>query len=327
MPQLISVIIPVYNKEEHLAQSIESVLSQTYPHFELLLINDGSTDTSAEICKEYQAKDDRIHCFFQENKGVSAARNLGIKQAKGEWIYFLDADDFIDPNCLEETALYFDKEVEVIDFGVRRFKPGKTVPKQTECNPFIETDHFKDYFLNYQYEHAAAWHHLIRFSLLKKNNIFFDEELTNNEDLLFMWTVLCNASGFVSTGKELINKMMIPSSLSIGPMNRNKVESKLKFLDRWIEVAERTGKIGVLKKRINSRAITYLGDLNGYRENGTIPKDLINNYYVFYKKNRAVLTSPILKIAGRNVSLALFLRNTKKFFRPIYLPFKKLLLK
>src|SRR5699024_10104566 len=134
-------------------------------------------------------------------------------------------------------------------------------------------------------------------------------------------------SGFVSTGKELINKMMIPSSLSIGPMNRNKVESKLKFLDRWIEVAERTGKIGVLKKRINSRAITYLGDLNGYRENGTIPKDLINNYYVFYKKNRAVLTSPILKIAGRNVSLALFLRNTKKFFRPIYLPFKKLLLK
>ncbi len=91
----ISVIVPVFNTEEYLHRCIDSILSQTYTDFELLLINDGSKDRSGEICEEYAAKDPRVRVFHKENGGVSSARNLGLDNASGEWITFIDADDEI----------------------------------------------------------------------------------------------------------------------------------------------------------------------------------------------------------------------------------------
>lgn len=97
----ISVIVPVYNSERYLSQCVESILSQTYSDFELLLINDGSKDKSESICDEFSKKDKRIRVFHQKNSGVSAARNKGINQAKGEYICFVDADDWVDQNIFE----------------------------------------------------------------------------------------------------------------------------------------------------------------------------------------------------------------------------------
>ena len=90
----ISVIVPVYNTELYLHRCIDSILSQTFTDFELLLINDGSTDRSGEICDEYAAKDSRIKVFHKENGGVSSARNMGLDEARGEWVAFVDADDY-----------------------------------------------------------------------------------------------------------------------------------------------------------------------------------------------------------------------------------------
>ena len=97
---MISVIFPIYNVEEQLRRGIESVLEQTYKDFELLLVNDGSTDSSLHICREYAKKDSRIIVIDQINQGVSAARNTGIENAKGQWIAFVDPDDYIHPNYL-----------------------------------------------------------------------------------------------------------------------------------------------------------------------------------------------------------------------------------
>ena len=98
---LISIIIPVYNTGKFISKCIESILKQTYMDFELLLIDDGSMDNSSEICNEYAAKDNRIRVFHQKNAGVSAARNKGIDNAKGEYICFIDSDDWIDKQFLE----------------------------------------------------------------------------------------------------------------------------------------------------------------------------------------------------------------------------------
>lgn len=92
MPQ-ISVIVPVYNTEKYLHRCIDSILAQTFTDFELLLVDDGSTDSSGEICNEYAAKDSRVRVFHKANGGVSSARNLGLDNAKGEWITFVDSDD------------------------------------------------------------------------------------------------------------------------------------------------------------------------------------------------------------------------------------------
>ena len=101
MLETISIIIPIYDVESYLRKCLDSIIEQSFPYFELLLINDGSTDASAQICQEYVEKDDRIRYFEKENGGVSSARNFGIKHSRGEYITFIDSDDWVEPNYLE----------------------------------------------------------------------------------------------------------------------------------------------------------------------------------------------------------------------------------
>src|SRR5690625_6955531 len=102
MPK-VSIILPCYNVEKHLAQSIDSVLSQTHSNFELLVVIDGSPDNSKEIAEEYAVKDARITVFDKPNGGLSDARNYGLKKAQGEFIYFMDSDDWIEPDLLKDN--------------------------------------------------------------------------------------------------------------------------------------------------------------------------------------------------------------------------------
>ena len=116
---LISVVIPIYNVSPYLRLCLESIKNQTYPHFEVLLVNDGSRDDSKDICQEFIHKDERFRYFEQENLGISAARNTGILNSNGEFITFIEGDDFVDPNYLEElyhTALKNDSEIVVASY-------------------------------------------------------------------------------------------------------------------------------------------------------------------------------------------------------------------
>ncbi len=106
---MISVIVPVYNKEEYLGRCIDSVLGQTYADLELILVDDGSKDKSADICREYVNKDKRVRFFQKENGGASSARNFGIKEAKGEYIGFVDGDDWIEEDMYETLLSELDK--------------------------------------------------------------------------------------------------------------------------------------------------------------------------------------------------------------------------
>jgi glycosyltransferase involved in cell wall biosynthesis len=109
---MVSIIIPIFNAEKFIAETINSVIAQSYKNWELLLINDGSTDNSTSIIKKYSRKDERIKYFFQNNSGVSSARNYGIKEAKGDFIFFLDADDCWKPdNIQKRIELLKDKDV------------------------------------------------------------------------------------------------------------------------------------------------------------------------------------------------------------------------
>ena len=99
---LISIIVPVYNVEKYLQKCIESIINQTYTNIEIILVDDGSNDKCPKICDEYLKKDNRISAFHKKNGGLSDARNYGIKEAKGEYISFVDSDDFVDNNYIEE---------------------------------------------------------------------------------------------------------------------------------------------------------------------------------------------------------------------------------
>ena len=113
---MISIIVPIYNREKYLSECIDSILVQSYSDFEVLLIDDGSTDRSGEICDEYAQKDARIRVFHKENGGVSSARNVGLDNATGEWIAFVDSDDWVGEKYLESFSGHLDADLVIGGF-------------------------------------------------------------------------------------------------------------------------------------------------------------------------------------------------------------------
>ncbi|MBU3822288.1 glycosyltransferase family 2 protein [Flavobacteriaceae bacterium XHP0103] len=117
MNPLVSVIIPVYNAEKFLEKCIDSLLSQSFKDYEVLLINDGSSDHSGSVCHKYSNIDNRIRVFHQKNKGASAARNLGMEKAKGEWICFVDSDDWVKENYLNNLVVSIEPGIDLVIGG------------------------------------------------------------------------------------------------------------------------------------------------------------------------------------------------------------------
>lgn len=183
----ISVIIPVYNTEKYLRRCIDSVLAQTYQDFELLLIDDGSKDSSGAICDEYAEKDSRVRVFHKENGRVSSARNVGLDNARGEWVTFVDSDDWISKDYLEEMMTHSDSDLVIADFtveGEKQWNEGLPVGKSQgkDLNRIIEGSIGIARI-------TAPWCKLLRRALV--GQIRFYTELTTQEDTLFMFRYLC----------------------------------------------------------------------------------------------------------------------------------------
>ena len=127
---LFSVIVPVYNLEKYVRECIESVLSQTCPDFELILVDDGSKDSSPEICREYASKDERIKYIRKENQGVNAARKTGLLAAQGEYVVFVDGDDFIENTLLEKVkAAISESSADIVCYDYSVYENGNKIPQ------------------------------------------------------------------------------------------------------------------------------------------------------------------------------------------------------
>ncbi len=171
----ISVVIPVYNVEKYLETCLNSVINQTYKNLEIIVVNDGSKDSSLEICKKYEKLDNRIILIDQKNRGLSGARNVGIKKATGDYIHFLDSDDYI-------TLNYYEKMIEALsdtdaDIVVGGFYYEKYAAKNSVRYdyPYCYTS-MEDKFIKTQlYFKRFAWRYLVKRTLLVDNNILFTE--------------------------------------------------------------------------------------------------------------------------------------------------------
>lgn len=119
----VSLILPIYNKERFFDRCMDSIFAQTYNNLEIILVNDGSTDRSDEFCKKYANTDNRVVYVSHENRGVSAARNTGLDHATGDYILFIDADDYVENNLVEDIVKIFResvKELDMVTFGTSR---------------------------------------------------------------------------------------------------------------------------------------------------------------------------------------------------------------
>ena len=191
-----SVIIPVYNCKAYLSACVQSIQGAGLEDFEILLVDDGSTDGSGAVCDELAGKYPQVRAIHQPNGGASAARNRGIREAKGDYILFVDADDTLLPFDEQTRALLQKDRVDLLMFGMKfeYCHKGVKVREETLSHPGgvfqrgdLEENFASLFYANYL---SPVWNKAIKRSVLEENQIFFDERLTNYEDLAFSLEVL-----------------------------------------------------------------------------------------------------------------------------------------
>ena len=204
----VSIIVPVYNTENYLPDCLNSLLNQTLKEIEIICVDDGSTDNSLSILKKYSKMDNRIIVLEQENKGGGMARNFGMSIAKGEYLIFLDSDDFFNENLLYETVKAADNFL--ADIVICLFKRyNNTSGNYLHDNYGFIKNNFPNYMFNYhtnpnkffQSFTPATWNKLFRHSFIKEHGLYFQDNKRTN-DLFFTSTSL--AAKRIYLNKELV---------------------------------------------------------------------------------------------------------------------------
>lgn len=297
-----SIIVPIYNSEKYIGRCIESVQKQTEQDWELLLINDGSSDNSESICISFQSQDTRIKYFYQKNSGVSTARNNGLQRAQGEWITFIDSDDWIEDNHLES----FNKQIELnVDLCINSFiadlSYGSRNFNYIDCKSFNKADSIKLFFTALKAHSQFLWIKAFKHSIIKDYNIFFNEQINLGEDNIFILDYISH-----------INSL---SSSSIATYHYDQIEENMFSLGR----RKRSIKDSVFQIEKNTEAYINLYNQTKFK---TV-LDIASDYYysrIFdrvlfsHKQNRFLhlFYTPLTQSSDYNKYKAILLVNSIK---------------
>lgn len=289
----ISIIVPIYKAEKYLCKCIDSILAQTFTDFELLLIDDGSPDNSGKICDEYAEEDSRIRVFHKENGGVSSARNMGLDNARGEWIYFSDADDVIKTDGLQLL-------LDGVKDGVKFVMAGYEIYDETETLIYgckKSTDRIVTSYdcllymfkpIDYPY-HGYLWCKLFYARIIKKRLLRFDEKISFNEDRLFIVQYLCSESMECFYTTVPIYNYYIRQSSTMASISQRFNYKFVSDLDAFVLMLESI-------QKTNSRKIMYWGRRGLYFSYIHI-KSMMKKFKVKDK----ILNSKINEIINENI--------------------------
>lgn len=240
MDSLVSIIVPIYNAEKYLNRCVDSILAQDYPNFELLLMDDGSRDSSGVICDDYAKKDSRVKVIHKENSGVSDTRNQAISMARGEYIQFLDSDDWIVPEAtrlLVRSMEQYQCDMVIADFyrvsGERLAQKGdieedKVMDRQEFAACMIENP--ADFY------YGVLWNKLYRRRIIEENRIRMDVTISWCEDFLFNLEYIRHASSFYALQVPIYYYLKRKGSLvSQGMSISNTVRMKTNIFEYYNE--------------------------------------------------------------------------------------------
>lgn len=185
--KLISVVIPAYNAQASLARCLDSVLAQTYPHFEVLLVNDGSADNSPAIADQYGTSDRRIRVHHQSNGGVSAARNVGLAHASGEFVCFVDSDDWVEPSYLAELISQADQHDMLVVLNHCIHQNSVSKKKWSHASVSYTASGFSSLFTHLDLlRNGFPFSKLFSMEIIRQHHIRFDQQIHYAEDCFFM---------------------------------------------------------------------------------------------------------------------------------------------
>lgn len=295
MDKKVSVIMPVYNSSNYLRTCLDSVVSQTYSNFEIVLVDDGSTDGSQNICDEYASIFNNINVYHIDNKGVSNARNFGISKAKGELVTFVDADDWVEKDILENLVSMIN-DYDLSCCSLREVWPHINT-KNLLINSNYQLDNPKDAFDVINRMHKGVTVKLFRKEIIINNNIKFNEEIKNGEDAVFLYEYLMHANSFVTSSKIVYNYNKIDSNTAVTKYYEDYykwklIELKASFeaFDRWSNNKQDTKQI-----KINN-TIQYIEEMfDYYFSNCSNPKQKILDIISMIMESKLINISDINK--------------------------------
>lgn len=306
----VSVIIPVYNVEKYLDDCLENVVNQTLQDIEIICVNDGSTDNSLEVLQKYENEDARIKIINKENGGLSSARNAGIKEAKGEYILFLDSDDMVSRGVCK-NAYYLAKtygDVDAVEMKTIQFKDGENfsfenakVQEKPAVLSVIKSGDSSNPFTFLGISRYMIWNKMWRTEFIKQHDLWFKEDgLTFNEDTLFNYMALPYAKRAISAveNKEMIyayrknRDESITRSTPFREVARNWVyiisPEILKSADRFDFKDGKSWLVSTLIKDVQSVIMLSEEDRKEWKEDYI--KDFLNDIWQFIGSDENILT-------------------------------------
>lgn len=300
---LLSVIIPVFNVEGYLSKCIDSVLNNNFSSIEIILVNDGSTDNSGDVCNAYAEKFDFIYAFHKENQGVSSSRNYGLDKAIGEWIYFMDSDDWISSDTF--TILKEKSEFDIIQFGYKKVNEQGNVL-------FEMVPSFEESFSNadkYQSDGKFSLMNIVvsffKKDLIKENNIKFSNEIQYGEDLEFGVKCFAKAKHIYVLNEPFYNYLERKGSAMESNVSLKSVTDHLKIAQSIIDFYTNNDLLKAsffrfqliyFVKSFFSRSLLLNNEINCH-------KILQDSYNDFYDRNIEYLTNAFFKISRFNIRL------------------------
>ncbi|MCD0471084.1 glycosyltransferase family 2 protein [Flavobacterium sp. JAS] len=217
MSSSVSIIIPSYNRAEYLNDALQSVLDQTHTNWECIIVDDGSSDNTKELVEKWIVKDGRFKYVYKKNGGASSARNAGLHLAKGEFIQFLDSDDFMSKFKIEKQLTYFNEMIDIVicDFFPFDQQTGSFLSSRYR-NPFPDVSNYiRDIIINWEIDLSIPCHCVLFKSKLLHQNRFidFDESLVNHEDWVFWVQLFYYSSGIYNLQESLVSYRIHNKSL------------------------------------------------------------------------------------------------------------------
>ena len=313
-----SIIIPIYKVEKYLRPCVDSVLQQTFRDFELILVDDGSPDSCPQICDAYAQQDERVRVIHKTNGGLASARNAGLEVAQGDYVCYVDSDDYlIDNKVLERLAEKTESEPDIVHYKfVEWFESdGHVAPCYFDYNVSTKGRSLAEVYcdlINKDAYYNSAWSKIIRRSLLMDNDIRFEEGIVG-EDNEWYYHVVMVAKMLVLLDEPLYVYRRRSGSITTSTTEKN-LRDQLHVLDKWekiLSTAENDARAqvvwGSLAKQFCSAVILYAG-LNNV--GSYMPELREKSYMLKYSSNKRVV---IFRWAIRLLGLKMFIQVLREY--------------
>ena len=297
MQHFLTIVVPVYNVRKYLCDCINSIISQSYSDFECILVDDGSTDGSGLICDEYAKKDGRIRVFHKENGGVSSARNVGLDNAEGEWVFFLDSDDLIPYEALHLLVSHMASDVDMVYGSIQKFDDVEACVETISVNqvgdvsiedalnafvvPQIRTGDWQRYLFN----------RLYRMSIIKEFSLRFFTDIHYKEDGLFVVQYLCRSKNKVACIPDIVYLYRQTTNSAMGSLATKFNEKLLTNIDSHGQIVRELERRGVSKVVLKRELREIFGNYEWITR-------IMRRSGVYNTENKRLLLKRVIKNAG-----------------------------